>query len=752
MKIGKSSSGKAICLLIVSFLLCVIAFGIHRKAYQAVAPPIYDPISYYCKSQIVWDAIGHGHWKSAFDQFAMRPPGSALILYPLGFVPSINSFLFRSTLAPLVIWAMALMVILLPKIGKPSESATGTALAAGMLSLPIFYHFEIPIDSERACGVSLQWGMVDVLQASVAALALGLLYTGVKKNLNSLVVLAWAVGAYTFFIKPSGILVLGSLFPIYFTESMILWKQEVPAKKTFLIRHLALFGVGIGITVASIWLAVSSGYLSKEVIEAAKIGQKVLIQISNQSLWIQMDVLWKPVIGHWWIPAIVVTLLISMGSLMYSLSRLGTSDLGLRFATSMMVFASALYWWMTMAGQEHRYLFPFVMLILSWLIVPTLFDLIVQQGHGFRCFAIAYCMVPVFALITLLHVPQGKTTSKYERFFGFNLDSGQYVNQVKMGHDLLQEAGRIKRPIRIYSMGNHVGVVEMCDWVNSIEKPDIPHKFRVSRVNDWIHPGIKIKEVLASDFFLVGKNLLEPMPATPKPIIDWKSHEVELAKFIEESSLREGSGIRVANEDSEVKIFKVESYIDFAEAFRNWVSSHQWGQEFYEMNSYKNGKFEFPRLQVLDAESALKLTSTYPSSLPQVNFGNKITLLALWRNHQTDQGEDKLRPVLTVPGDLLTFLFRADQEIGANHQIFIHLLDKDKKILFQHDFQIDPNGVAIPAGTIWKSLVNIPQSELEKTHSIGFGAYIPGSGESFLQSDYKGSDWNGNRVLFQLNP
>jgi hypothetical protein len=722
--------------------ICLVCIGIHNKAYHAVAPPIYDPISYYSKSQIVWDAIVHSHWKSAFDQFAMRPPGTALILYPFGFVPSIQSFLFRSTFDPVCIWALALMVIILPKISNLKDMLVGAALTAGLLALPIFYHFEFPIDPKRSFSISIQWGLVDVLQASMAALALGLLYTGVKKNLNSLVVLAWVVGAYTLFIKPSGILVLGSLFPIYFTEGMILWRQAAPPKKKFLIPHLALFGVGIGITVASIWLAFSSGYLSKEVIETAKIGQKVLIQISNQSLWTQMDVLWKPVIGHWWIPVIAVTLLISMGSLMSSLFRLGISDLGLRFVISLLVFSSALYWWMTMAGQEHRYLFPFIMLIMSWLIVPTLFEWMISLGSRVRYMAIAYCLVPLICIITLLNIQQGKVSSGIERFFGFNLDTGQYSGEVKIGRSLLQEALKSERQITIYSIGNYrVGAIEMIDWVNSIENPLEPHHFNTYRVNDWIHPGIKMKQLLSCDYFIIEKSYLDQVPSAEKDAKRWQDEESFLVNFIKALTQQPDSPIRLI-QDGPVSLYKVQNREKYVAACNDWVANHKWSDDFWVRNSYARGDFEMTGLKVINPKVLDDLLSKTASVLPVIDFGHKMTLLALLRNTNNDSVKSS--------DDLLTFLFRADQEISPKYTIFIHLMDKDKKVIFQHDFQIDPLGGPIPAGTFWKSSVQIPESELAKTYSIGFGAYIPNKDRTFFKSNCKQSDWNGNRVVLPL--
>jgi hypothetical protein len=79
-------------------------------------------------------------------------------------------------------------------------------------------------------------------------------------------------------------------------------------------------------------------------------------------------------------------------------------------------------------------------------------------------------------------------------------------------------------------------------------------------------------------------------------------------------------------------------------------------------------------------------------------------------------------------------------------------MDNDKKIISQHDFEINPDRMVIPANTIWKSSVVIPKSELTKTSLIGFGAYIPGKDESFLESNFKDSDWNGKRVHLRVAP
>jgi hypothetical protein len=97
------------------------------------------------------------------------------------------------------------------------------------------------------------------------------------------------------------------------------------------------------------------------------------------------------------------------------------------------------------------------------------------------------------------------------------------------------------------------------------------------------------------------------------------------------------------------------------------------------------------------------------------------------------------------------FYWMATRKIEANYFIFIHLLDENKKMISQYDFEIDPFGNPIAGGTVWKNIVEIPKDEMARSAYLAFGAYIPNNPASFLKSDAKECDWNGNRVLLRLD-
>jgi len=738
-------------IIIICVFLIAIAVGVRKKAYETVAPPIYDPIGYYAKSHSVWDSINKGKLAEVFTKIPTRPPGTVLILYPNGFIPSIKSFLFRSAFAPIAIWALALIIIILPKIKNLKEMLTGLSLTLGFIALPIFYHFEIPVTPERSLESPSQWGLVDVLEGSVGALALGFLYTGVTKKNKAMIIIAWIVSAYSFFIKPSGVLVMGFLFLIYLAEVFILCKKEEQNKTIFRISHTVLFVIGIIITIAAIFLAVSSGYLSKEVIDSGKTGGKVLIQFLNQSVWNQLGVIWNPVIGYWLMPAFAGALLLSVKSIAYSFARFQFSALALRFLISCFIFVSVMYWWISMAGMLDRYIYPFIMLIISWLILPTLFEWTNTLKTPIRYFALLYYLLPAFAIITLLYLSKEIDSSRIERFLGCNLDVGQYKEEVKIGRDLLNESQQTGYTSNIYSIGaNRVGVVEMIDLVNSIEHDDENQHFTIHRVNDWNHPGIKIKDLISSDYFIIEERLLNNY-SSRNDALRWQDEEALLANFISSSADKPDSGIRILKRGP-VFLFTVTNKNRFMRTINEWVSSHKWSDDFWVRNSFSLGYSDPPRLQVIEPKAAAELTAKNFSLLPTISFGDKITLISLWRKSNiVPPSSPKSNSVSTIVyEETFSFLFRADQDIPPHYVIFIHLMDKNNNIIFQHDFQIDPDGILIPKGTIWTSLVPIPESELAKAYSIGFGAYIPNKNGTFLQSNCGQSDWNGNRVLLKL--
>jgi hypothetical protein len=578
-------------LIIIGFLL-MLAGGINKKTRLAVAPPIYDPISYYSKSQIVWDAVFQHDWKKAFNEFSIRPPGTAFLLYPFGFHAGIHSFLFRATFIPVAIWTLALSILLLPQIKNYSGGFLALALIFGLVAMPMFYHFEPSKEFITKFKITpSQWGLVDGLEGAIGSMALAFSYVGITKKSKLLVILSWFAAALSFFVKPSGILIIGCLFAIVLVELFLQW-QKHPDEKGNIFKYGAFcIATGFVVTGISLILAFNTDYLGREMVSAAINASKILIAIQNKPLLGQLKLFIVPVIGIWWfIPIILIALLVGIISI-YSLFTLRFSETAIRFLASVLLLCGALYWWSHMAGEDHRYLFPFILMTIAWFL-PTVFNWINILKKRFSIPLTCYSLVPALSILYLLYIPN--PNKRLEMLMGYNLTTGQYGNEAKMGELLIEESIKLNRPLHIYLLGNYaVGVVEMVDWENSIEHSEVDHHFSVSRVNDWVFPGIRIKNVISSDFFLLENVKLSNNDIKQQKVTNWTQEEQVLKNFIALLGVDKNKGLKLVSV-GEVNLYAVTDREKFAKACREWVASIQWEDDFFQRNSYQRGDFDPP--------------------------------------------------------------------------------------------------------------------------------------------------------------
>ena len=83
-----------LCVWVLVMLL--IDLGVASKSAKAVAPQWYDALEYFYKAKTTWQCFSKGGWAAVLAaEPSRRPPLTALILYPVGFNTSIQSFDFR---------------------------------------------------------------------------------------------------------------------------------------------------------------------------------------------------------------------------------------------------------------------------------------------------------------------------------------------------------------------------------------------------------------------------------------------------------------------------------------------------------------------------------------------------------------------------------------------------------------------------------------------------------------------------------
>jgi hypothetical protein len=575
-------AGKFSFILIVSGLLALIGGGIWRRTQMAIAPPIHDPISYYCKAEFVWDAIAKGDLKGILNgPMAPRPPGTALILYPFGFRASVHSFLLRSVFAPILIWAIALSIPVVTQVRSLRDALLGSALIAGLISLPLFYHFELNDTFSKIYNVTNQWGLVDCLEGAIGALAISLLCFGIINGSKTCCALGWFVSAFSFFIKPSGLLIMIASIAITIVEFSVLIFENRSRRRTLLRLAFFVYSIGFCVFALALWLAFDSDYMNRAVIGKAIRASQFLLELNQgRKLFAMLALFVVPVVGWWWFcPGLLYA-----GSVIIeafrSVAKRQWNAVALRLAAAGAILVSAISWWNLLAGQDPRYLFPFILMVIAWF-TPEIFHRIRQFPFSAQGAVAAYCLASPLLLGGLLWSKQPPNI--FQQLMGVNLSTGGYGSEVSQGQWLLTESERLGRPINLYSLGElGAGVIEMEDWVHSIENQNAPHKFVVKRPLNWVDsPGLRLDELLQSDFLLIEN--LQEISGQSSLVSSWREEVERFKQFAYSRCGIEANGLELVA-DGPVKLLRVGDRQRFAEALYHWVNCIRWKDDFPERN------------------------------------------------------------------------------------------------------------------------------------------------------------------------
>ncbi len=277
----------------------------------------------------------------------------------------------------------------------------------------------------------------------------------------------------------------------------------IPIERAILKLAALVYFIGFSIFGVALWLAFGSDYMSREMIAQAVKGQQFVLSLNQgRELFAMLALFVVPVIGWWWFcPGVFFTCLVVVEAVRVH-RQAAVECCGVRFAVAGLILVSAVCWWIFLAGQQHRYLFPFLLLVIAWFI-PEIFQRVREFGPSAKGAVIGYCLAPAVLLGGLLW--SKKPPIIFQQLMGVNLSAGGYESEVNQGQWLFAESERLGRPLNLYSLGNYgVGAVEMVDWVKSIENKNSPHRFIVKRPLNWVDtPGLRAEELIHSDFLLL---------------------------------------------------------------------------------------------------------------------------------------------------------------------------------------------------------------------------------------------------------
>lgn len=574
---------KTLLLVFVSIFIVLIAEGIWKRAQMAVAPPTNDPISYYSKAEFVWAALAKGDLRGILNgPISVRGPGAALVMYPFGFKASVHSFLFRSVFAPVLIWAIALIIPIAGQVRGWRDALLGSALIVGLSTMPVFYHFEINKAFLNAYHIGAEWGLVDSLEGAVGALAVSLLCFGIAHGSKIGCTIGWLVGVFSLFIKPVGLLIMMVLTAIATVELVILFFGSHSNRHAILKLMALVYFIGFCIFGVALWLAFGSDYMSSEVIAQSIRAQQIYITLfGGGELFRELALFVVPVIGRWWFCPGVIFVGLLVVEAVQSIAKRQPSAVGLRLATAGMILVFAVCWWIFLAGQQHRYLFPFLLMVIAWF-VPEIFQRVLQFAPSAKGAVIGYCLTPAILLGGLLWSKEPPII--WQQLLGVNLSAGGHESEVNQGRWLLAESARLGRPINLYLVGGYdAGVVETVGWVKSLANKSAPPRFIVRRPIDWVAtPGLRAEDLLQSDFFL----LEDIQPKGPGKATAVLSAVDEVERFKQFAYLKQGvdqNGLELVS-DGPVKLLHLADHRKFSVAFYTWANSIQWKNDFRERN------------------------------------------------------------------------------------------------------------------------------------------------------------------------
>ena len=575
--------------IVLIFVLLIYA-GIRYKAGVAVAPPYGDALQYYAKASFVWEDIRAGNpAKILASPPAMRPPGTALLLYPLGFKPSVRSYLVRSQFVPFLFWIASLLMLLWPVCRTARERLAASALVCCLGTLPMFFQFELNPASFDYYAVQA-WGMVDTLLAAVGALSASLMIASVRSRSICLASAGWIASALCILIKPTGILIAASIGLIFVVEVIARTFAGAASGGIMNGRKIgtAVFvsvslGIGAAILGATMWACVASPYLGsgtqQRFSEALVVSRQLYPILPLQQL---LDFS-KMVVG-WPITAFFI-LAASLGSarLFFGPPQTHRRAFLLRLSGIVILLVASLCWWWFMSGPIYRYYFPFLAILILWILPDVFQQFRFVWPKWVTAPALVYLCFPPILLAALFFPPVVA-----QRLLGVNLSSGLWSDELKAGEAIIHEAETSGKQFKLYALdGVSTEFPHFQDYTKWVHSKQRGMLIWPVRPNEWSgDPGLRIERILECEYILFDGDVQPRTPATRKVVSNYYDELREFAVFA--NSLDENQGA-ARRRFGRLTAVHVTNRSLFEKAFWEWASELDWKTTFASRNPAKVG-------------------------------------------------------------------------------------------------------------------------------------------------------------------
>jgi hypothetical protein len=575
--------------LVLIFFVAVL-LGMRQKSKAAIAPPYADALQYYCKSSFVWEDIKAGKFGKIMESPpAMRPPGTALLLYPFGFRQKISSFLFRSQFAPFLIWMASLLLVVWPLCQTSRHRLTASAVVCCLGTLPMFFQFELNPEGFSHFAAIQCWGMVDTLLASVGALSAGLIVNSARTRNLWLASAGWLAGAFSILIKPSGILIMASVIGVFIVEIMALSCTVAPAgnlqgKPRLSTMTFTASALGIGGMIYSIvlWVCFQSAYLGKETRELFSAALAVSHQMYPMDLLKQFMGFARCVLG--W--PITMALLVAAGFMSLRLfaetRRTWLNPSLLRFSGMLILFAASLAWWWIGPGTIPRYYFPFVTLLIIWMLPDMFRQLLMGTSTRIVRCARLYLFLPPLLLMCLFLPPVSA-----QRMLGVNLSVGLRSEEMKAGDFLIDAAEKAGKSFKVYFLdGIATELPHHQDYIKWIHSKPRGMLIWPVRANEWAgDPGLNIERILECNYIVFEGDFPDSKSPLRRVVANYNDEIDEFARFVSGLGSEQGVTLR---RFGQLSVVELQDRTLFEKAFRAWAQKIDWQTNFARRNRTEN--------------------------------------------------------------------------------------------------------------------------------------------------------------------
>jgi hypothetical protein len=401
-------------ILVVCWLF-VIGWVEWSYALAETEPPPWDAFTYLQKAFYFWDAIGRGGLFNPLNlPPSIRPPGTVLMSYPLGFSEVFGAFYFRSIFIPLVLLVGAVYIVGYFRDMPAAAKWLLAALALAIGGMPILYQFQAIDDIAAA----VFWGLVDNFLAAVAAIAIASARRSVVTLSYRWSIASASAAAFCLMIKPSGLLVMvlvaaSWLLLISFRVSwrlVRLWREA--ELRRFCVISLIVAATIYGLAIIA---AFTSEYLGATNLASGAAQLAVLQKDFARS--IDIDNLLQSLHTSFGYPVATLIVLGLVASL--AIRR----EAGAGVAGALCLAAGIWFWIFATDISQVRYFLPFGMMTFI-LVVPSILHVMQHLPTTLKVGSALTAVAATVAITILLFNPQMPVS--WQRLFAVNLSAGMF--------------------------------------------------------------------------------------------------------------------------------------------------------------------------------------------------------------------------------------------------------------------------------------------------------------------------------------